>query len=343
MNNSEIPLKAGSFSEVPPRAGNKKPEYSFNSEIESQLKDFKNYLKELGNGENTIRQKSNYAGYFLTWLESERLQPEETRYNDLLTFIDYCKLESNSKKHINSKLRSIRNYYEFLKKQCPNIINPAANLNLKGTHKKVISGIIDYKTLENLYQSFETSDKRSKRNKIILGLLIYQGITTEELHQLEPNHLKLKEGKIFIPGNRRRNSRKLELKSSQILELHEYLTETWPKILAEIAEPRPARKPNKIDKTKLESQLFISINGSENIKNSLLHMFIAIRKTNPAIQSPKQIRASVITNWLKDHNLRQVQYMAGHKYVSSTERYQANNLDSLRDKLEKYHPLNTDF
>jgi integrase/recombinase XerD len=304
----------------------KRPEYIFNKEIESKLKDFRTYLQQLGNDTNTIRQKVNYTGYFLNWLESEHLQPEETRYNDLLNFIDYCKLEGNSKKHINSKLN-------------PKIINPAANLYLKGTHKKAISGIIDFAALENLYQSFETKTNRDKRNKIILGLLIYQGVTTEELKQLEPVHLKLKEGKIYIPGDRRRNSRKLELKPFQILELHEYLIETRPKILNEIAAPRPARKPDRINKTRLENQLFISINGSENIKNSLLHLFRAIRKTNPEIQNPKQIRASVITNWLKNYNLRQVQYMAGHKYVSSTERYQLNNLDNLQSKLEKLHPL----
>jgi integrase/recombinase XerD len=33
--------------------------------------------------------------------------------------------------------------------------------------------------------------------------------------------------------------------------------------------------------------------------------------------------------------------MAGHKYVSSTERYQLDNLEKLQDKLEKYHPLKT--
>lgn len=317
----------------------KRPEYTFNKEIESKLKDFRTYLQQLGNDTNTIRQKVNYTGYFLNWLESEHLQPEETRYNDLLNFIDYCKLEGNSKKHINSKLRSVRGFYEYLKKLNPKIINPAANLYLKGTHKKAISGIIDFAALENLYQSFETKTNRDKRNKIILGLLIYQGVTTEELKQLEPGHLKLKEGKIYIPGDRRRNSRKLELKPFQILELHEYLIETRPKILNEITAPRPARKPDRINKTRLENQLFISINGSENIKNSLLHLFRAIRKTKPEITSPKQIRASVITNWLKNYNLRQVQYMAGHKYVSSTERYQLNNLDNLQSKLEKLHPL----
>jgi integrase/recombinase XerD len=316
-----------------------KPEYKFTGEIKQQVESFKGYLKDQCQDPNTIRQKSNYTGYFLNWLESQHLQPEHTRYNDLLNFIDYCKMEGNSKKHINSKLRSIRGFYEYLKKLNPKIINPAANLYLKGTHKKAISGIIDFAALENFYQSFETNTNRDKRNKIILGLLIYQGVTTEELKQLEPDHLKLKEGKIYIPGDRRRNSRKLELKPFQILELHEYLTETRSKILNEITAPRPARKPDRVNKTRLENQLFISINGSENIKNSLLHLFKAIRKTNPEITNPKQIRASVITNWLKNHNLRQVQYMAGHKYVSSTERYQLNNLDNLQSKLEKLHPL----
>ena len=313
--------------------------YNFNSEIQSKQEGFKTYLQELGNGRETIRQKSNYAGYFLNWQEAENLTPEETRYNDILNFIDHCHLEGKSKKHINSILRSIRNFYEYLKGKNPNIINPAINLHLKGIRQKLPSNIIKFKELENLYQSFEVSDNRTKRNRIILSLLIYQGVTTEELKQLEISHMKLKTGKIYVPGNRRRNSRTLELKPFQILEFHEYLTETRPKILNEISKPKPARKPNQIDKTKLKNQLFISINGSENIKNSLLHMFRKIRKTNPEILHPKQIRASVITYWLKDYNLRQVQYFAGHKYVSSTERYQLNHLDKLQERIEKLHPL----
>jgi integrase/recombinase XerD len=301
----------------------KRPEYIFTKEIESKLRGFKAYLQKLGNDQNTIRQKSNYAGYFLTWLESENLQPQETRYNDLLNFIDYCKLEGNSKKHINSKLRSIRNFYEYLKKQNPDIINPALNLHLKGIKQKLPSGIISYDKLENLYQSFETNTDRDKRNKVILGLLIYQGITTEELHQLEVNHLRLKKGKIYVPGNRRRNSRTLNLKPFQILELYEYEIKIRPKLLLQETQ-----------------QLFVSMEGNEQLKNSLHHLFRKIRKIHPEIISPKQIRASVITHWLKDHNLRQVQYMAGHKYVSSTERYQLNNLDKLQNRLEKYHPLN---
>ena len=223
------------------------------------------------------------------------------------------------------------------------MINPATGLYLKGHRCKVVSGTIGFKELENLYQTCKTGTLREKRNKVILGLLIYQGITTEELSRLETGHVNLKEGKIDIPGNRRRNSRTLELKPFQILKLNEYLTKTRLKILAEITKSKPARKPGRINKIRIKEQLFVSLNGSEHIKNSLLHLFRDVQKINPDITNAAQIRQSVIVYWLKNHNLREVQYMAGHKYVSSTERYQTNNLDNLQKKLEKCHPLSKNF
>ena len=264
----------------------KKEEYIFTGEVRNQVESFKEHLKKQHIDKNTLRQKTNYAGYFLKWCETEHLQATDTRYNDLLNFIDYCKLENMSKTHVNRVIASVRDYYKFLKEGQPNIINPATGLYLKGTRQKVISGIIDFKELETLYQAYKTDTLREKRNKIILGLFIYQATSTEELSKLEPNHVKLKEGKIYIPGNRRRNSRTLELKSFQVMELHEYLTETRPKILEEITKPKPCRKPDKINRKRIENQLFVSINGSEHIKNSLLHLFRLIRKKNQCRSNP---------------------------------------------------------
>lgn len=314
--------------------------YSFSKEVQEQLKGFKDYLKGLNNSNNTIRQKSNYVGFFLNWLGSEKLKPEETRYNDLLNFIDCCKLENDSTKLISSKLRSIRNYYEYLKKDDPGITNPATNLYLKGIRHKIPSNLLPIKILEEIYSTYKTDTLRQKRNKTILGLLIYQGITTEELHQLEPSHLKLKEGKINIPGNRKRNSRSLDLKAFQVIELQEYVNDVRAKILESIYDKKPARKPDKINEAKLKEQLFISSNGSHCLKSTLLHLFKELQKEKPEVLHAKQIRASVIVDWLKTNNLRQVQYMAGHKYVSSTERYQLDNLENLQKKLEELHPLN---
>lgn len=301
---------------------NRKPEYCFTREVKNKLKGFGTFLEDKGNDKSTIRQKMNYTGYFLSWLENEGLMLEVTSYNDLLSFIDYCKVENKSKKHINTILRAVRNYYDFLKASGKDLINPAANLYLKGVRHKLPRDILPFESLQQLYNAYPVIDNRSKRNKIILGMLIYQGITTEELMRLTTADVKLQEGKVFIPGSRHSNSRTLELKSFQVLDLHEYITRIRQRLIV-----RPT------------DQLFISMEGSTNMKNSLHHMFRALKRTNPGIKNAMQIRSSVITAWLKTHNLRQVQYMAGHRYVSSTERYQLNNLEGLKDQVDKYHPL----
>ena len=109
--------------------------------------------------------------------------------------------------------------------------------------------------------------------------------------------------------------------------------------LAERMAARSGRKPDKYKAEKDIHRLFISMNSMEDIKNSLLHLKYALRKLNPKYKHSMQIRQSVITEWLKEKNLRTVQYMAGHRYVSSTERYQTSNLEDLKEALNKHHPL----
>ena len=41
-----------------------------------------------------------------------------------------------------------------------------------------------------------------------------------------------------------------------------------------------------------------------------------IRNINKKVINFKQVRTSVTTNWLKQYNLRQVQYIEGHRYIS---------------------------
>jgi integrase/recombinase XerD len=308
---------------------NKRSEYSFNKEIQVKLIPFRIYLQKMRNEANTIRQKLNYVGYFMNWMETERIA--EAGYNDLLAFIGHCKETGKSKKHINSILRAVRNYYEHLKRSNEDLINPAANLHLKGEKQKLPHDLLSIESMEETYNAYPVVDKRTKRNKIILGIYIYQGITTDELRKLQTSHVNLQSGKIHIPGSRRSNSRRLDLKPLQILDLHEYLNQVRPELITE-----PTVSAEALAKA---DQLFISMEGNTNLKNSIHHLFRALKRINPAIRDARQIRSSVIVHWLNNYNLRQVQYMAGHKYVSSTERYALNNLEGLKTEVEKYHPL----
>ena len=64
-----------------------------------------------------------------------------------------------------------------------------------------------------------------------------------------------------------------------------------------------------------------------------------LKQINPEIIDSRQIRASVIMGWLKQYNISQVHYMAGHKRIHSTESYRLQDLTDLTRQLELFHPL----
>ena len=60
---------------------------------------------------------------------------------------------------------------------------------------------------------------------------------------------------------------------------------------------------------------------------------------NSKVESIKQVRGSVITNWLKNNNVRRVQFLAGHKRIMSTEFYKKDHIEKLQNMIDKFHPL----
>jgi integrase/recombinase XerD len=296
----------------------------------NNLDQFRQYLERKGYAPNTIRQYINYAGLFLEWIHQEELQADHVRYNDLLVFIHQLKEKNLSTSHINRVLLSIRYYYYHLSGTGTGagnqVTNPAANLHLKGTIRRVVHDVVSFTDLERIFTNYRTKDHRDKRNKVILGVLIYQGLTTEELHRLEVGHVDLQNGRLYVPGNRRRNSRTLPLYAVQVLDMEGYIKRIRPRLVKMVGFGST-------------DQLFISMEGSLDLKSSLHHMFRRLKRIYPEIKSAGQIRQSVITHWLKTHNLREVQYMAGHRWVSSTERYQQNNLEDLQKDINRNHPL----
>jgi len=86
-----------------------------------------------------------------------------------------------------------------------------------------------------------------------------------------------------------------------------------------------------------EEQLFY---GNLNSIHSITRRIIKTLKTyNRKVKRYSQIRSSVIVNWLSKNNLRQVQYMAGHRYISSTEKYLQDDLENLHEIINNFHPI----
>jgi integrase/recombinase XerD len=215
----------------------------------------------------------------------------------------------------------VRHYCNYLISESKRTDNPAAGVFIKGLVRKLPTNLLSIEELEELYKQYSIQLSVDGSKKIMLGLMIYQGVTVGEIMRLQRHHFKLKDGKVFIPGTKRSNERSLDLKAVQIPELQSYLN------------------ANKFK----EGALFFEQNkkpvSETNINNRLQYMFKQLKQLNANVINAKHIRGSVITEWLRKNHLRQVQYMSGHKYVSSTIRYQANNLDDLQSELERHHPM----
>jgi site-specific recombinase XerD len=243
----------------------------------------------------------------------------------VLAYMKYCQKKGTTQRTIQNYLCMIKHFYDHLIEQGEIEVNPVTGIKVQGVKRKTLHHIFQPKELHSLYNNFNDPTLKGKRNKIMLSLLVYQGLKTEELAALEVKDVKLKEGKIEVPGSRNGNARTLKLESHQVLEMYEYILQTRKEILEKSTE--------KTDK------LFVSIEGGSDLTNYMTRLMVRLRKQNKLVVNAKQIRASVIVKWLKQYNLRQVQYLAGHRYISSTEAYRINEMEGLTEEVNKFHPL----
>jgi site-specific recombinase XerD len=286
---------------------------------------FREYLESRNYSNATIESYEKMLVLFTDWIRDEQLKVKDMTYNDMMAYVRYASSKGISKRYVQIQLTVIRHYFNFLIKTKKVKDNIAANINIKGVRKRLPHDLLNAEELEAVYKGYPVVGLVGRRNKVILGLMVYQGLATEDLAKLEEPHLKLREGKIYIPARRRSNSRTLDLQGHQVLDLQEYIKRTRMLIL-ELAE-------------KESKALFTSIGKSERFSNMQARMLKNIQNYMPQVKSLQQIRNSVIAEWVKKHNLREAQYLAGHRYVSSTEMYQQSNIDDLKKDVQSFHPF----
>jgi site-specific recombinase XerD len=282
---------------------------------------FAQYLQEKRYSPATIERYASYAEAFTDWLQQESLDGGEVTYNDVISFMRFMKERGKSNRTIHNQLTILRHYFTWLIAEGKRPDNPAAGLYVRGLIRKLPGNLLSREELEELHQQYQLQLQVDREKKLMLGLLIYQGLQTEELTRLEAAHIHLREGKIFIKGGLKSNERWLPLQAHQVLELQQYLQVNRFKEGAFLARP-------------------IRVDASErNISNRLRHMILQLQQLNPKVINANQLRSSVITAWLQQYHLRQVQYMAGHRYASSTQRYQVLSADDWQSELRKHHPM----
>ncbi len=291
---------------------------------------FEQYLLYKNYQPSSIAGIERYVRRFFKWLENENIEPAEITYSDLLSLVKHFRKLDYSIHNINCHLMGVQHYFEWMITKGELSHNPAINLRVKGTKEQLPNDLLTKKQIEQVFENYQAKTLVQKRNKLMIGFTVYQALVREELHQLEPTDINLQKGIVRIRKTVRLQERILKLAACQILPLQEYIKEIRPELL------KLKKKQTKNYKT---DKLLITTGDSQHLKEAVRELLSILRKQNPFFKDFVQVRSSVISQWIKERNIREVQYMSGHKSIYSTQRYIRANLDELKEQLGNFHPL----
>lgn len=317
-------------------------------------KEFTAYLQSKNLAQSSINHYTDYTSKFFAYTQKEAEQVEK---KDVLKYLQYLQ---NKKGYENitrrNHLIAINHYFTFLLKAEQVANNPATLIKIRGTHKRHLYKTYTPEELEQLYDNYyhtfirnfdalcyapklggiqvnqrEQTFLSRQRNYIMLGFLVYQGLTTKEIERITLNDIDTNKATVKIAGAKKSNERTIPLNASQIGALINYIENIRPQFFTYCTE---------------SERLFFALPESSKQKTSsqnLMHTFKPLTKQVKTLEKNlvnfRQVRASVITHWLKTYGLRKAQYYAGHRYISTTERYLPNDMESLTDDIAKYNPF----
>jgi site-specific recombinase XerD len=311
------------------------------------MEDFIKYIESKNHTKSTQKAYIRLVEQFLKWY---RQDPINCTKKDILDYLAYLKKHTRQQNiSRRSSIIALNHYFTALAQADTINRNPVAFIKMRGANKKHLHKIYTPEELDQFFDNYyllfvrnydsshipknqrKQSELNRQRNAVILSVLINQGIRTSEINTIELTDLDLIKATIKI-RNKRTADRTLPLKATQIGLFYNYLQNIRPQLL----------EYQTIENEKLFLLLPKCSKRTTN-NDTLNYIFKPLKKHIKTIDKQfinfQQVRASVITFWIKTHGLRKAQHLAGHRNIGSTENYQQNNIDNLIDDINKLHPF----
>lgn len=250
---------------------------------------------------------------YLDWTGDEA-KAQTATYTDVVAYLNYLRQADRKPRTISNYLFAVKLYYRWLQQSGQREDHPCARLVLRDLVDRSVR--MDKLYSREQLQELALEKWSNPRNRIMVGLLVYQALMVSEVVSLLVGDVDLAAGEIYVRQSVSNRARKLPLLAGQVLELQVLMA------------GRPATEAlilTRYDKALVAS----SISRTINSRRPKDHRFL-----------PSRIRQSVIAHKLQaGHDTRIVQAFAGHRQLSTTEGYKQDELERLRAGIVKYHPL----
>ncbi len=283
---------------------------------------FLQYLQSKDLFPSTIQQYTNEIHRYEVFLIKKGKHIDTAIKKDIIEYLKYPH-RTSGRKQLSNKTKAtilgiINHFYNYMIQHHDSTHNPAQHIKIRATKTKHLYHLFTFDELvqfcdlyySHIYLQIIPPTPIQQKHYISLTLAAFQGLHLREIHALAEEHFDLRKATLTIPPSHKVNGRILPLQAAQIGVIMSYFEQhEWNNT----------------------AQLNTTHNNTTPHHN--------MRKLHPKYMHFKQLRASIITHWIKTHGLRKAQYRAGHKYISSTEHYLDNDFESLQKDLDNFHPL----
>lgn len=279
---------------------------------------FRDKLKKKGYAKGTIKSYIRRLELYEQWSKQKKNNSIKSETQLAFQYLKHLQKTTTNSRTINRALQPLRLYYRLFRKD-----NPFAYTYIKREVESIKHNFFSKEELTEIYDNYPQKTTAQIRNKVLLGLYVFQGIKSSELKTIETKDIDLNGYTILLKGDNRTNQRKIGLNIKQIVLLNDYINIYRKELL------------NNEETT----QLIIVNNGNNSLQNLLQSLAEKLRKDVYGFEGLYQLRASVISNYLKEYDIRKAQYLSGHKYISSTEKFIVKDIKELINEVHKYFPL----
>jgi integrase/recombinase XerC len=229
---------------------------------------------------------------------------------------------SCSKRSLNRKLSSLRQFYKYAVRNGLMESNPMLRVISMKTDKKIPSFVSEKEMTHLLEDINYSNDYEGERNKAILQMFYYTGMRLSELIALRVDDIDFSMNQVKVLGKRSKE-RIIPLLTTHLQDLRQYL------------DVREAHFSTS------KKYLFLTASGNV-LYPKLVYRFVnsyLSRVTNLSQRSPHVLRHAFATHMLNDGaDLNAVKEILGHVSLSSTQIYTHSSAEQLKRVYKQAHP-----
>lgn len=284
---------------------------------------FREYLTEQkAVSHNTLQSYVRDLQHFLDFIKEQEFKgPLQVDDNIVQVYIDELTEQNLSNATITRRLASIRCFYQFLVQTHKVKVNPAKQIKIEKSPKK-LPHILSGSEIELLLAQPNIVEPKGCRDKAILELLYATGIRATELVEVNLEDINLQSGILHCKG---KTERIIPMYQTAVQSVANYITRVRSGILC----------------GHTEQPLFLNLNGNRLTRQGFWKIVkgYAVQAHITKEITPHTLRHSFALHLLENGaDLKDIQVMMGHADISSTQVYVQLLNSHFKEVYHNCHP-----